>query len=48
MTSTDEARRAIRETIEQLGGLDLVLANAVCLSTLFALVFSWREGSRGL
>jgi hypothetical protein len=30
MTSTDEARRAVKETIEQLGGLDLVLANAVC------------------
>ena len=29
MTSTDEARRAVRETIEQLGGIDIVLANAV-------------------
>ncbi|KAF2622273.1 short chain dehydrogenase/reductase [Macroventuria anomochaeta] len=28
MTSTDEARRAVRETIEQLGGIDIVLANA--------------------
>jgi NAD(P)-dependent dehydrogenase (short-subunit alcohol dehydrogenase family) len=31
MTNTDEARRAVRETIEQLGGIDIVLANAVCL-----------------
>ena len=30
MTSTAEAKRAVRETIEQLGGLDIVLANAVC------------------
>jgi hypothetical protein len=30
MTNTDEARRAVRETIEQLGGIDIVLANAVC------------------
>ncbi|KAI4681840.1 uncharacterized protein J4E84_007436 [Alternaria hordeiaustralica] len=28
MTSTDEARRAIKETIEQLGGLDVIIANA--------------------
>ncbi|KAI4960063.1 hypothetical protein J4E86_001682 [Alternaria arbusti] len=28
MTSTDEARRAIRETIEHLGGLDVIIANA--------------------
>lgn len=28
MTNTDEARRAVRETIEQLGGIDIVLANA--------------------
>lgn len=30
MTNTDEARRAVKETIEQLGGIDIVLANAVC------------------
>jgi NAD(P)-dependent dehydrogenase (short-subunit alcohol dehydrogenase family) len=30
MTNTDEARRAVQETIEQLGGIDIVLANAVC------------------
>ena len=30
MTNTDEARRAVRETIEQLGGIDIVLSNAVC------------------
>jgi len=29
MTNTDEARRAVKETIEQLGGIDIVLANAV-------------------
>lgn len=29
MTNTDEARRAVQETIEQLGGIDIVLANAV-------------------
>ncbi|KAH7094416.1 short chain dehydrogenase/reductase [Paraphoma chrysanthemicola] len=28
MTNTDEARRAVRETVQGLGGLDLVLANA--------------------
>jgi len=30
MTSTSDARRAVQETIEQLGGLDIILANAVC------------------
>jgi NAD(P)-dependent dehydrogenase (short-subunit alcohol dehydrogenase family) len=30
MTDTADARRAVREAIEKLGGLDLVLANAVC------------------
>ena len=29
MTNTDEARRAVRETIEQLDGIDIVLSNAV-------------------
>ncbi|KAH6639444.1 short chain dehydrogenase/reductase [Boeremia exigua] len=28
MTNTDEARRAVQEATEQLGGLDIVLANA--------------------
>jgi [acyl-carrier-protein] S-malonyltransferase len=30
MTSTADARRAVKEAKEQLGGLDLILANAVC------------------
>lgn len=34
MTNTDEARRAVQETIEQLGGIDIVLANAVRFSSL--------------
>lgn len=29
MTSTREAERAVRETVEALGGLDIVVANAV-------------------
>ena len=29
MTSTADAKRAVRETIEKLGGLDLIIANAV-------------------
>jgi [acyl-carrier-protein] S-malonyltransferase len=29
MTSTADAKRAVQETIKQLGGLDLVVANAV-------------------
>jgi NAD(P)-dependent dehydrogenase (short-subunit alcohol dehydrogenase family) len=29
MTSTAEAKRAVQETIKQLGGLDIILANAV-------------------
>jgi len=29
MTSTADAKRAVKETLEMLGGLDLVLANAV-------------------
>jgi hypothetical protein len=29
MTQTSEAKRAVQETIEKLGGLDLILANAV-------------------
>jgi NAD(P)-dependent dehydrogenase (short-subunit alcohol dehydrogenase family) len=32
MTDTSEARRAVREAREALGGLDLVVANAVCFS----------------
>jgi [acyl-carrier-protein] S-malonyltransferase len=28
MTLTHEARRAVKETIEQLGGLDVIIANA--------------------
>jgi hypothetical protein len=31
MTSTAEAKRAVQETIKELGGLDLILANAVSL-----------------
>jgi hypothetical protein len=30
MTSTADAKRAVKETIEGLGGLDIILANAVC------------------
>lgn len=29
MTSTSEAKRAVKETIEKLGGLDIILSNAV-------------------
>lgn len=29
MTSTSEARRVVQETIKQLGGLDLIISNAV-------------------
>lgn len=29
MTSTSEAKRAVQETIEGLGGIDIVIANAV-------------------
>lgn len=29
MTSTAEARRAVRDAVRELGGLDLVLANSV-------------------
>jgi len=29
MTQTSEARRVVQEAIEKLGGLDLILANAV-------------------
>lgn len=32
MTSTAEAKRAVKETIEQLGGLDIIIANAVCMA----------------
>jgi hypothetical protein len=31
MTSTAEAKRAVQETIKELGGVDLILANAVSL-----------------
>ena len=48
MTSTDEARRAVRETIEQLGGIDIVLANAVRTCPLPILrktmMLMWRTG----
>jgi NAD(P)-dependent dehydrogenase (short-subunit alcohol dehydrogenase family) len=29
MTSTAEAKRVVQETIEQLGGIDIVISNAV-------------------
>jgi NAD(P)-dependent dehydrogenase (short-subunit alcohol dehydrogenase family) len=29
MTSTAEAKRVVQETIEQLGGIDIVVSNAV-------------------
>lgn len=29
MTSTSEAKRAVQETVEGLGGIDIVIANAV-------------------
>lgn len=32
MTSTSEAKRIIQDTIKELGGLDLVVANAVSLN----------------
>lgn len=38
MTNTDEARRAVQETIEQLGGIDIVLANAVCSLLEFVII----------
>lgn len=42
MTSTAEAKRAVQETIKQLGGLDIILANAV---SLFGVI--WGLGGRG-
>ena len=48
MTNTDEARRAVQETIEQLGGIDIVLANAVSAArsrlALCALAECIRDG----
>ena len=47
MTSTQEARRAVRETVEGLGGLDLVIANAVsvwCLDFLCVFLFVLCDG----
>jgi NAD(P)-dependent dehydrogenase (short-subunit alcohol dehydrogenase family) len=35
MTSTAEAKRAVQETIEQLGGIDIVVSNAVSCSRVF-------------
>lgn len=37
MTSTAEAKRAIRETVERLGGLDLIISNAVSLLRAYSL-----------
>lgn len=34
MTNTSEARRAVKETIELLGGIDIVLANAVSVTRI--------------
>lgn len=31
MTSTADAKRAVQETIKQLGGIDIIIANAVCI-----------------
>jgi hypothetical protein len=33
MCDTAECKRGVEETIEKLGGIDVVIANAVCLST---------------
>lgn len=30
MTSTAEAKRAVQDTVAQLGGIDIVISNAVC------------------
>jgi NAD(P)-dependent dehydrogenase (short-subunit alcohol dehydrogenase family) len=35
MTSTAEAKRAVQETIKQLGGVDIILANAVSVFGVF-------------
>lgn len=45
MTNTDEARRLVRETIEKLGGVDLIIANAVSpfLSFLFLLLAEFEH-----
>jgi NAD(P)-dependent dehydrogenase (short-subunit alcohol dehydrogenase family) len=41
MTSTAEAKRVVQETIEQLGGIDIVVSNAVgvrgCLGAVLLL-----------
>jgi NAD(P)-dependent dehydrogenase (short-subunit alcohol dehydrogenase family) len=44
MTSTADAKRAVQEAIEELGGLDIILANAVCV-VFFTSFF--RETRRG-
>jgi len=31
MTNIAECKRSIEETIEKLGGIDIVIANAVCV-----------------
>jgi NAD(P)-dependent dehydrogenase (short-subunit alcohol dehydrogenase family) len=35
MTSTAEAKRAVEETIEKLGGIDIIIGNAVRNSRLY-------------
>jgi NAD(P)-dependent dehydrogenase (short-subunit alcohol dehydrogenase family) len=32
MTLTSECKRVVEETIKQLGGIDIVISNAVCAS----------------
>ena len=36
MTSTSECKRVVEETIKQLGGIDIVIANAVRTSLLLS------------
>lgn len=50
MTSTSDAKRAVQETIKELGGLDLIIANAVCnpgSSMFLAEEQSWLTGAQG-
>jgi NAD(P)-dependent dehydrogenase (short-subunit alcohol dehydrogenase family) len=42
MTSTSEAKRAVQETIEQLGGIDIVIANAVSIFVQCMGVYIWK------
>lgn len=45
MTQTSEARRVVQETIRELGGIDIVVSNAVSLKSIHPSIRHRKTGS---